>query len=87
MYAWFIRLDSAGNSIDEGIWQSLNGGVSWTQISGSGITNCGDSVAACEQGYYNLELLALPMEPGPTDLYAGASIFTSARSSRSIHLQ
>ncbi len=73
MYAWFIQLDSAGNSIDEGIWQSLNGGASWTQIGNSGITNCGDSLGCgVEQGYYNLELLALPNGTVDTDLYAGA---------------
>src|SRR2546426_4116711 len=73
MYAWFIQLDSAGNSIDEAIWQSLNGGASWAQISDSGITNCGGSTGCgVQQGYYNLALLALPNGTVDTDLYAGA---------------
>ena len=72
MYAWYIHLDGSGNPVDGGIWQSLNGGTSWTSISDSAITNCGD-VYGCgvEQGYYNLELLAVP-NMAATDLYAGA---------------
>ncbi len=67
MYAWFVSSSLA----DGGIWQSLNGGASWTSISGAGITNCGD-VYGCGvlQGFYNLELLAVPNASG-TDLYAG----------------
>ncbi len=81
MYVWFVSPDSNGNAVDQGIWQTLNGGATWTQINDSGILNCGD-LAGCgvEQGFYNLELLALPNCPNgaatcvgnPTDLYAGA---------------
>jgi hypothetical protein len=72
MYVWFISLDSSGNPVPQGIWQSLNGGASWTPVDGSGITNCGDaSGCGVEQGYYNLELLAVP-NGAATDLYAGA---------------
>ncbi|HLW85872.1 MAG TPA: fibronectin type III domain-containing protein [Candidatus Sulfotelmatobacter sp.] len=72
MYVWFISLDSSGLPVDHGIWQSLNGGTSWTPISDAGITNCGDnSGCGVEQGYYNLELLAVP-NGSATDLYAGA---------------
>jgi hypothetical protein len=72
MYAWFIYFDSAGTTIDGGIWESLNGGASWSQINDSGITNCGD-INGCgvQQGYYNLELIAVP-NGSATDLYAGA---------------
>ena len=65
-------LDSNDNPVDQGIWQSENGGASWTQISDSGIINCGD-VSGCgvEQGFYNLALLAVP-NGAATDLYAGA---------------
>jgi hypothetical protein len=42
MYVWFISLDVNNNPVDQGIWQSENGGVSWTQISDSGIINCSD---------------------------------------------
>lgn len=71
MYAWFVYY-IAGELIDGGIWQSLNGGASWTQISGSGITTCGDPVGCgVEQGSYNLELLATP-NGAATDLYAGS---------------
>lgn len=72
MYAWYIYLASNGSAVDGGIWQSVNGGTSWTAISDTGITNCGD-VEGCgvEQGAYNLELLAAP-NGAATDLYAGA---------------
>jgi hypothetical protein len=81
MYVWFVSLDPSGDTADEGIWQSLNGGVSWTQINDGGIANCGDlNGCGVEQGYYNLDLLAVPNCPNgaltcpgdPTDLYAGA---------------
>ena len=71
MYAWYIYLAS-GNPVDGGIWQSLNGGGQWTQISDSTIANCGD-VEGCgvEQGADNLALLAMA-NGSATDLYAGA---------------
>jgi hypothetical protein len=73
MYVWFVSLDSSGNPVDQGIWQSENGGASWTQISDSGIIHCGDSNGCgVEQGTYNLELLAVPNGTSATDLYAGA---------------
>lgn len=72
LYVWFIYLDSSGASQDGGIWQSTNAGASWTQISDSGITNCGDAYGCgILQGYYNLALLAIP-NGSATDLYAGA---------------
>jgi hypothetical protein len=72
MYVWFISLDSNGNPVDQGIWQSPNGGASWAQILDGGIINCGDlNGCGVEQGFYNLALLALPDGEG-TDLYAGA---------------
>jgi hypothetical protein len=72
MYVWFVSLGSSDNPVDQGIWQSENGGASWTQISDSGIINCGDfSGCGVEQGFYNLALLAVP-NGSATDLYAGA---------------
>ncbi len=72
MYVWFVSLDSGNNPVDQGIWQSENGGASWTAISDSGITNCGDgNGCGVTQGFYNLELLAVP-NGSATDLYAGA---------------
>src|SRR5579863_6787253 len=72
MYAWYVSLSSNGAPVDGGIWQSMNGGSSWTAISDVGVSNCGD-VEGCgvEQGIYNLELLAVP-NGAATDLYAGA---------------
>ena len=81
MYAWFVYYSSAGSLTDGGIWQSVNGGASWTEISDPGITNCGDpDGCGVQQGTYNLELLAVSSCPNgqqactgnPTDLYAGA---------------
>jgi len=91
MYVWIVDVqpDEYGNPqpFDEGIWQSFNGGSgnggsSWTQIPDNGITNCGDdafgpgnSGCGVEQGWYNLELAAVPDPPPPnstgTDIYAG----------------
>ncbi len=81
MYVWFVSADSGGNPVDQGIWQSLNSGATWTQINDGGILNCGDTNGCgVEQGFYNLELLAVPncangletCAGNPTDLYAGA---------------
>ena len=81
MYVWVVDVqpDDNGNPAptDEGIWQSTTGGTSWTQIPDNGITNCGDSAfgpnSGCgvEQGWYNLDLAAIPDAAG-TDIYAGA---------------
>ncbi len=81
MYVWFVSPDLNNNPVDQGIWQSVNGGASWAQISDSGIVDCGDSNGCgVEQGFYNLELQAVSNCPSgeqtcagnPTDLYAGA---------------
>ncbi len=73
MYVWFVSLNSDGDAVDQGIWQSTNSGASWTQMSDSGILNCGDSDGCgVQQGFYNLELLAVPDGTSATDLYAGA---------------
>jgi len=73
MYAWYVSFASDGSVADGGIWQSLNAGTTWTQISDAGITNCGD-LDACgvEQGDYNPELLSVPNGATGTDLYAAA---------------
>jgi hypothetical protein len=70
MYVWYVD----ANDFDQGIWQSLNGGTSWTKIDDSGITNCGDLFGGCgtAQGSYNLALAAVP-DGSATDLYAGAT--------------
>jgi hypothetical protein len=82
IYAWIVDVqpDNSGNPVptDEGIWQSTTGGASWTQVPDNGITNCGDSffgaASGCgvEQGWYNLELAAIPNGAALTDVYAGA---------------
>jgi hypothetical protein len=73
MYVWFVSPDSSNNPVDQGIWLSTNSGASWTQVSDSGIIDCGDSNGCgVEQGFYNLELLAVPNGTSATDLYAGA---------------
>lgn len=69
MYIWYVD----ANDNDQGIWQSLNGGVTWTRVNDSGITACGDFFGGCgtAQGTYNLALAAVPNGTA-TDLYAGA---------------
>jgi hypothetical protein len=71
MYAWYV--DS--NDVDQGIWQSLDGGFSWTQIADSGIANCGDLFGGCGTGEGSdaLTLAAVPNGGTATDLYAGAA--------------
>lgn len=70
MYVWYVDDTDA----DHGIWSSTNGGVSWSQVDDSGITNCGDFFGGCgtAQGSYNLSLAAVP-NGAATDLYAGAT--------------
>lgn len=71
MYVWIVN----NTDTNEGIYQTTNGGASWTQISTSGIDNCGDGGGgACgtTQGTYNLTLLAVPNGSAATDVYAGA---------------
>jgi hypothetical protein len=68
MYVWYV--DAGSN--DQGIWQTVNGGASWTNINDSGIINCGDELGCgTENGTYNLELTAVP-DGQATDLYAGS---------------
>lgn len=69
MYVWYTD----ANDVDQGIWQSLDGGFSWTQINDGGIANCGDLLGGCgtEFASDNLTLAALP-NGSATDLYAGA---------------
>jgi len=69
MYAWYVDI----NSNDQGIYKTVNGGQTWTALSETGITNCGDSEGCgTEQGFFNLVLSAVPQANGGTDLYAGA---------------
>lgn len=69
MYFWFVD----PNDNDRGIWRSTNGGTSWTQITETGVANCGDSFGCgTTQGFYNLEIAAIPNGGTSTDLYIGA---------------
>ena len=91
MWVVDVQPDTYGNPTpaDEGIWRSTTGGASWTEIPDNGITNCGDSAfgpnSGCgvEQGWYNLELAAIPDPPPPIQrermFTRVRSIFTSAR--------
>lgn len=68
MYVWYVD----ENDADQGIWESINGGITWSQINDSAITLCGDNFGCgTDDGSYNLELVAIP-DGGATDLYAGA---------------
>ncbi|HSB76460.1 MAG TPA: hypothetical protein VLC12_12470, partial [Terriglobales bacterium] len=75
MYVWYISGDAAlGEFSDQGIWKSTDAGATWTAVSESGIENCGDfeGCGVADQGWYSLELTAVP-NGAATDLYAGAS--------------
>jgi hypothetical protein len=73
MYAWFVYIAANGSTLDGGIWQSSDGGLSWTSISETGVTSCGDTLGCgVAQGAYDLALLAVP-DGSATDLYAGAA--------------
>ena len=75
MYAWFVD----GNSIDQGLFRSIDAGATWTQIDESGLTDCSGPApnpqneigCGTQQGTYNLALTAVP-NGSATDLYAGA---------------
>jgi hypothetical protein len=75
LYAWYVSFN--GNAlVDHGIYKSVNGGASWSKLNQAGMNNCGDGgiangCGASEQGWYNLELLAVP-NGSATDLWAGA---------------
>ncbi|MBZ5511372.1 MAG: hypothetical protein LAN70_09410 [Acidobacteriia bacterium] len=72
MYVWVYN--SSENDI--GIFQTKDGGQSaWTQISTTGIDNCGPEQGcgndSTGQGTYNIALAAVPNGTSATDLYAG----------------
>jgi len=74
MYVWFMDVTATGE-VNRAIWQSKDGGNSWTQISTITIDACGDPGSdgcGVQQGEYNLELAAVPNGSTATDLYAGA---------------
>jgi hypothetical protein len=72
MYAWFMSLDSSGDEVDEGIWETSDGGTDWIPLDTSGIANCGDQIGCgMGDGAYNLALSAVP-DGAATDLYAGS---------------
>ena len=73
MYVWFVSLNSSNEPVDQGIWLSTNSGITWAQINDSAIASCGDPEGCgVDQGFYNLELAAVPDGSIATDLYAGA---------------
>ena len=68
MYVWYVD----GSDTNQGVWKSTNGGTSWTKLTDTGITSCGDPIGCgTEQGFYNLQLAAVPNGATSTDLYAG----------------
>lgn len=64
MYIWYV--DASDNN--GGIYQTRDGGSTWTSVPSSAIAALGSEV---DQGTYNLDLAAVPNGTG-TDLYAGA---------------
>jgi hypothetical protein len=70
MYAWYV--DSSTTPVNGGIYQTKDGGKTWTTLNVSGINSCGDTTGCgTQQGDYNLALTAVPNGTA-TDLYAGA---------------
>ncbi len=73
MYVWIID----NNDNDQGIYQTKDGGQTWTSISTAGIDTCGDGAdsgcgtGSTSQGTYNISLAAVPSGTAATDLYAG----------------
>lgn len=70
MYMWIVDV----NDNDKGIYQTLDGGATWTLLSTTGIDSCGDGTngfCGTTQGSYNMSLLAIPNGTG-TDVWAGA---------------
>jgi hypothetical protein len=74
MFVWFVSDGNGDSKDDQGIWKSStdsSGTVTWTSVSDSGITSCGDSYGCgTTQSFYNLYLNAVP-NGANTDLYAG----------------
>ncbi|HET9697641.1 MAG TPA: NEW3 domain-containing protein [Terriglobales bacterium] len=71
MYLWYVN--SAEPPVNGGIYQTRDGGRTWTSLNVGGITNCGDSDGCgTKQGDYNLALAAVPNGATATDVYAGA---------------
>src|SRR2546425_6907930 len=71
MYVWYVD----ENENDQGIWQTTDGGNTWTQLDDSGITNCGDfsGGGGTAQGIYNLELAAGSKGLPETQFYSGGN--------------
>jgi hypothetical protein len=68
MYVWFNNA-----SMDQGIFQTKDGGATWTQIFGPSFASCTDDTSGCIDGLqlpYNLTIAAVPTTIG-TDLYIG----------------
>jgi large repetitive protein len=66
MYVWYVDLKNH----DQGIYQTTNGGQTWTALNEAGITNCGDAEGCgTQQGFFDLVLSAVPQSNGGTDLY------------------
>jgi hypothetical protein len=74
MYMWFVADGNGDAADDQGIWKSSTdstGTVTWTSVSDTGITACGDSYGCgTKQSFYNLYLNAVPNGVN-TDPYAG----------------
>ena len=70
MYTFYVDV----NDTLQGMFQTRDGGKTWTSMNTSGILTCGDgSSGSCgtTQGSYNMSFAAIPNGSG-TDLYAGA---------------
>ncbi len=65
MYTVFV--DS--NEKDQGVFRTVDGGSTWVPLGVSGLKDCGDG-SSCDtaQGFYNLDLAALPAGTGNTNL-------------------
>ncbi|ABF41319.1 hypothetical protein Acid345_2318 [Candidatus Koribacter versatilis Ellin345] len=72
LYIWLIGFDAGGNTADFNLYQTKNGGTSWTQIDETGAyATVGGDADPSVQSWYNAYLGAVPNGTG-TDLYMGS---------------
>jgi hypothetical protein len=71
LYIWMIGFDTSGNTINLNLYQTKDGGTTWTALNENGInTATGGDASGVQQAWYDVYLGAVPTATG-TDLFAG----------------